>query len=86
MNRDIEIPDLRERGGEKDGEQQFSDQRLFMQLLVFDECEDSNKLKFELNDQSFQSVLYQHINNPHRVGLLTFNTDVNFFIGLPRSV
>src|SRR5690242_7457974 len=38
----IEPPDLSEKGGLKDGVPQRSDERLFMQLLVFGGCHDSD--------------------------------------------
>ncbi|MBN4074019.1 chlorite dismutase family protein [bacterium AH-315-E10] len=80
MSRDVEIPDLREKGGDKDGVPQFCDDRLFMQLLVFDDCDNQDTLKSALAEQDFQAVLYQHVNNPNKVGLLTFSKEVDFFI------
>ena len=36
-----EPPDLSEKGGNRNGQPQRSDERLFMQLLVFGDCHDA---------------------------------------------
>ena len=82
----IEKPDLRERGGLKDGQPQFSDRRLFMQLLAFGGCTDSASLARALEQAAIEAVLYEDINDPQGVGLLVFHEDPNFFVTTLRAL
>ncbi len=74
------LTDLREKGAVKDGERQALDRRIFMQLLVFGGCSDTSELIEVLNTSGINSVLYEDINDPHGVGLLTMDEDPNFFV------
>ncbi len=77
--------DLRERGGPRGGEPQFSDRRLFMQLLVFTGAAGENNLIAELQNQDFGSVLYADLNDPKGVALLTWSEDPSFFVERLRT-
>jgi chlorite dismutase len=75
---------LSERGGPRNGERQFSDRRLFMQLLAFGQVQDPSKLALALGSAGFEAVLYKDLNDPGGVGLLTWNEQPDFFVTLLR--
>jgi chlorite dismutase len=81
-----EPPDLSEKGGVKNGEQQRSDRRLFMQMLAFGECPDAAPLAAALEAAGISGVLYEDLNDPRGVALLTFNEDPNTFVDQVRPV
>ena len=66
-----EPPDLSEKGGMKDGQPQRSDERLFMQFLAFGGCRDSRPLADALSAAGLTAVLYEDVNDPRGVALLT---------------
>jgi hypothetical protein len=80
----VEPLDIREKGGLRAGEQQTSDRRLFLQLLVFSGSHDTAKLADALQDSGLEAVLYEDMNDPHGVGLLTWSDDPDFFISKLR--
>ena len=78
--------DVRERGAPKEGQPQFLDRRLFMQLLVFD-CTGAlsprraiEKLGASLSQRGAAAVLYEDVNNPAGIGLLTFSEEPLDFV------
>ena len=82
--------DVREQGGKKDGERQVMDQRLFMQLLVFD-CERDPEesavaLTKALGDAGIASVVYEDMNAPRGLGLLTWSDDPAHFVKKVRPL
>ncbi|HKW97735.1 MAG TPA: chlorite dismutase family protein [Bryobacteraceae bacterium] len=72
--------DIREKGGVRNGVQQVSDHRLFMQLLAFGDAEDTPALIKALESARIPGVLYAEVNDPRGVGLLTWDRDANFFV------
>ncbi len=72
--------DLRERSQLADGSTITLDQRLFMQLLAFGSCEDTTSLVAALAAAPIPGVLYEDINDPYGVALLTFNRSPAFFL------
>jgi chlorite dismutase len=74
--------DVRERGAN----QQTSDRRLFMQLQAFGGCSDPKPLVRALEAARIEAVLYQDVNDPRGVGLLTMSEDPAFFVGGLREV
>jgi hypothetical protein len=76
----LEPPDISEKGGLKGGQPQRSDERLFMQLMAFTDCRDSQAVIQQLGTASFDSVLYEDLNDPRGIGLLTLSRDPNTFI------
>jgi hypothetical protein len=76
----IEPPDLSERGGQKNGETQRSDTRLFMQLVAFTGCHDARGAAAHLSALPLQTVVYEDLNDPAGIGVLGFGTDPNAFI------
>ena len=70
----LEPPDISERGRLKGGQPQRSDERLFMQLMAFTGCESTGDVISQLQAAAFQSVLYEDLNDPRGVALLTLST------------
>jgi chlorite dismutase len=82
-----ETIDVRERGAPSaDGQPQYLDRRLFMQLLVLecpaatDPARASTPLITELEKQSSGAVLYQDLNHPGALALLSFSEDPKAFV------
>ena len=75
-----EPPDLSEKGGIRNGQPQRSDRRLFMQLMAFGDCHDARPLAAALDESGVSGVLYEDINDPHGVALLTLAENPNDFI------
>ena len=76
----VEPPDLSEKGGLKDGEPQRSDTRLFMQLLAFGGCRDAGAVARQLEGTGVEGVVYEDVNDPHGIAVLTFSQDPNVFV------
>src|SRR5437588_2332094 len=81
-----EPPDISEKGGMRNGQPQRSDERLFMQLLAFGGCPDARPLRDALAREGVPGVLYEDVNDPRGVALLTFAQDPTFFIQQVRPV
>jgi Chlorite dismutase len=81
-----EAPDLSEKGGVKDGQPQRLDRRLFMQFLAFGGCPDAAPLADRLRHASIPGVLYEDVNDPRGIGLLTVSEDPDFFLDRVRPV
>jgi chlorite dismutase len=76
----LEPPDISEKGGLKGGQPQRSDERLFIQLMAFTGCESTGDVIRDLQAAPFESVLYEDLNDPRGVALLTLSRDPNTFI------
>lgn len=74
------LTDISEKGAIKNGVRQELDRRLFMQLLVFTGASDTAALIEALKKSGLDSVLYQDMNDPKGVGLLTMSEDPGFFV------
>jgi chlorite dismutase len=81
-----EPPDLSERGGMKGGQPQRSDERLFMQLLVYGGCRDTGGLIRALSVPGVEGAVYEDANDPQGVGILTVTKDPNFFLNTLRPI
>ena len=81
-----EPPDISEKGGMKGGQPQRADTRLFMQLLAFGGCADAQALADALVRAAMPGVLYEDLNDPRGVALLTFNEDPAFFLDRVRPL
>ncbi len=81
----IEVPDLAEKGGVKDGRRQSLDRRLYMQLLAWGGCGDTEALCRSLRDAGHDAVLYADLNDPWGVALLSLSEDPDFFVGPLRA-
>jgi chlorite dismutase len=81
-----EPPDISEKGGMKNGQPQRSDERLFMQLLAFGGCGDSRPLAQALAASGLTSVLYEDVNDPRGVALLTATQEPTAFVDRVRPL
>jgi chlorite dismutase len=81
-----EPPDLSEKGGSRDGQPQKSDRRLFMQFLAFGGCADTAPLADTLARAKISGALYEDMNDPRGIGLLTVSEDPDFFFDRVRPV
>jgi hypothetical protein len=81
-----EPPDLSEKGGIKNGEPQRSDERLFMQFLAFGGCPDAKVVGQALANAGVEGVLYEDVNDPRGIGLLTFGADPGVFVDRVRPI
>ena len=86
IRRGPEPPDLAERGGMKNGQPQRSDERLFMQLLVYGGCRDSGAVSDALSEAGVTGVVYEDANDPQGVAILSVTPDPNFFIDTLRPL
>ncbi len=81
-----EPPDLSEKGGAKDGKPQRSDRRLFMQFLAFGGCLDTEPVADTLARAKISGALYEDVNDPRGIGLLTVSEDPDFFLDRVRPM
>lgn len=72
--------DLSEKGRSKHGDVTSLDRRLFMQLLAYGDCTDTNALTDALREADIESTLYVDINDPRGIGLLTYSEEPDFFV------
>jgi hypothetical protein len=75
--------DLREKGGHRDGAQQTSDRRLFVQFLAFGECEDPATVGRALEGAGLAAALYADLHDPRGIGVVAMaETPDTFVTGL----
>lgn len=82
----LKAPDITERGGIRNGQPQRSDERLYMQLLAFGECRDVPAVARQLSSANIDAILYEDLNDPRGIALLTFSRDPSFFIDTVRPL
>ena len=70
----------------KNGQPQRSDERLFMQLLAYGGCRDSNAVGDALTAAGVEGAVYEDLNDPQGIGIVTVSRDPNFFVGTLRTV
>ena len=75
-----EPPDIAERGGMKNGQPQRSDERLFMQLLAYGGCRDSEAVADALTRAGVEGALYEDANDPQGVAILSLTKNPSFFL------
>jgi chlorite dismutase len=81
-----EPPDISEKGGLRNGEPQRSDNRLFMQFLAFGGCPEPRPLIQALASAPIEGVLYEDVNDPRGIGLLTFSQNPADFVDRVRPL
>lgn len=86
VRRGPEPPDLSEKGGMRNGQPQRSDERLFMQLMAFGECGAIAPLVEALAGSGIAGVLYEDLNDPRGVALLTLSEDPAVFLDRVRPL
>ena len=70
----------------KGGQPQRSDERLFMQLLAFGGCTDARMLAEALAGAGVAGALYEDLNDPRGVALLTLSRDAASFLDRVRPL
>jgi chlorite dismutase len=83
---ELEIMELSEKGRNADGEVISLDRRLFMQFMAFGNCHNTAIIIRALDESRISGVLYEDINDPFGIGLLTFSESVDDFIGVIRRM
>ena len=78
--------DIREIGAPIDGEPQFSDRRLFLQLHVFADCLDPQLIIETLEKGSLNAVLYDDLNHPTGIGVLLVAENPAVLMTVSRSL
>lgn len=82
----IEPPDLSEKGGLKGGLPQRSDERLFMQLVSFGGCREPRAVVSHLASVPVEAVVYEDLNDPLGIAVLTLSRDPNVFLDVVRPL
>jgi chlorite dismutase len=80
----LEAPDLSEKGGLKGGAPQRSDDRLYMQLLAFGQCHEPGAVAEYLSEASLQGAVYEDLNDPLGIGVLTLSRAPDHFLDVVR--
>ena len=70
----------------KDGQPQKLNQRLFMQFLAFGGCRNAGALGKAMGDANLAGVVYEDVNDPRGVAVLTFSEDPGFFLDRVRPL
>jgi Chlorite dismutase len=82
----LEPPDLSEKGGLKGGQPQRSDERLFIQFLAFGGCSDTRAACSEVARASLVGVVYEDLNDPQGIAVLTMSRAPGYFLDAVRPV
>jgi chlorite dismutase len=82
----LEPPDLSEKGGLKGGQPQRSDERLFMQLLVYSGCDDVAAVVRSFARAPVDAVIYENLHDPRGIGVLTLSTRPDTFLDAVRPM
>jgi hypothetical protein len=77
--------DILEHGRAEDGRPITSSRRLFMQLLAWGRCSDTTPLIEALEREHIQGTLYEDVNDPTGVALLTMSMDPEYFVTAIRG-
>lgn len=82
--------DVNERGAPKDGVPQEANRRLFMQLLVYRvpaarAVNAPKDIAARFSEVGVPAVVYEDVNDPASVGVLTFSEDPGHFVGAVRK-
>jgi chlorite dismutase len=78
--------DISEKGRTGDGRSLSTDRRLFMQLLAYSHCADVTPLVSALSEAHVDGVLYQDINDPQGIALLTMSESPDYLVTHLRQI
>jgi chlorite dismutase len=82
----LEQIDIREIARTASGETVTSDRRLYFQLFAFDNCADVSPLVDALVEEGVQGALYEDLNDPYGVALVSFSEEPDYFLSELRSL
>src|SRR3990172_10335823 len=74
------VVDISEKGRSQDGSVISLNRRLYMQFLAFGAAQDAAHYASVLAGAGVQGVLYQDLNDPNGLGLLTFGENPEDFL------
>jgi len=76
-----ELVDITEKGAEKDGKKQIMNERLWVQFHAFTGCKNTKAAVDALKKSKLKNVvLYEHINDPYGIAIVSMSTDQDFFV------
>lgn len=78
--------DISEKGKSRDGQPASLDRRLFMQLLAFGDCLDTDAVIEALEHNHLNGALYADLNDPYGIALVTYSEEPDFFVTELRAV
>jgi chlorite dismutase len=81
----VEVADVAEHGRTAEGETTSLDRRLFMQLHAFGGADETSALVSALESAGVEGVLYEDVNDPTGVALLTLGEEPEFFVSALRT-
>ena len=73
-----------DKGRSRTGETLYSTRRLFVQLLAYGGCADTAAVASAIADAGLPAVLYEDVNDPQGIALVSFNEDPDFFLDSVR--
>ncbi|HUX14340.1 MAG TPA: chlorite dismutase family protein [Spirochaetia bacterium] len=77
--------DVREKGRTTVNGIHAIDRRLFVQFLAFGACRRIEKVEAELRSSGLQAVLYEDLNDPFGIGLITYSEEPDYFLDEVRD-
>lgn len=80
------IVDISEKGRRQDGSEISLDRRVYMQFLAFGAAHHSSVYVELLDEAGIPGVLYEDLNDPYGIGLLTFSENPDDFLTKVRSL
>jgi chlorite dismutase len=83
-DKELENTDISEKGRSPDGQTISFDRRLFMQLLAYGSCHDTDALVSALQREDIRGVAYEDVNDPQGIALLTFAEEPDYFVTAMR--
>jgi len=78
--------ELQERSVSQEGTRQTLSKRLFMQLQVYGGCLNSDRLVEPVRQSGLECVLYQDVNDPRGIGILSMSEDPAMFVTRLRQL
>src|SRR5262245_61498636 len=78
--------DLREKGGHRDGTQQTSERRLFVQFMAFGECEDPAAVGRGLESAGLTGAVYADVHDPRGIGVVVLDENPEVFVTALREL
>ena len=81
----VEVADVAEHGRTAEGETTSLDRRLFMQLHAFGGANETSALVSALESSGVEGVLYEDVNDPTGVALLTLGEEPEVFVSALRA-
>lgn len=79
-NPELESVDITEKGRSPSGEVITSTRRLYMQFMAFGNVKDVQTLTWALESEKIKGALYEDINDPRGVGLITYSESPDYFV------